>query len=406
MKHRHLGKPLLILVLILLAPRVCFSACSQTISPGANVASVVSAAAAGTTICMNAGSYGTVTFSNIAKTADVVLQSASGRTASFGIVIRGNTNHLVFTSLTINSIDLAGTPKNLTFSNSTFSGQAVLNMAGNPNSNILIDGNTFDGISVCANCYEGRLQIIANPGISQPVGVTISNNHFGNAGESDGIQNGTYGVVIGPGNVFDGIIQGSYGRHVDAIQLYGQSHTTITGNYFLNGDTYVMAPDGGNTEIFTNNVFVGYGSYYWKLQLGNHVNDTFSHNTIIGGSSGIGVSVDAKVGSSPSANALVQNNIMINGTFKTTASDGSAACTNCNFSNNLYGSTGDKFGANAIIATPTFLGGSKPTTWAGFQLTASSIGHNAATDGKDIGTNYFGQAASSNLTAPTNLQAK
>ena len=34
-------------------------------------------------------------------------------------------------------------------------------------------------------------------------------DHFGGGGESDGIQLGAPGVVVGPGNVFDGIVQGS-----------------------------------------------------------------------------------------------------------------------------------------------------------------------------------------------------
>ena len=119
---------------------------------------------------------------------------------------------------------------------------------------ILLEGNTFDGISVCGNCYEGRVQVV---GGSYPVGVVIRNNHFGGGGESDGIQLGAPGVVVGPGNVFDGIVQGSYGRHVDAVQGYGQSRTTIVGNYFVRGDIYLMFPDGGNGEIIKDNVFDG-----------------------------------------------------------------------------------------------------------------------------------------------------
>src|SRR6185312_13442781 len=37
--------------------------------------------------------------------------------------------------------------------------------------------------------------------------------------------------------------------------------------------------------------------------------------------------------------------------------------------------------------TPTFTGGVSPTTYAGFALTAGSIGHNAGDDSKDMGIN-------------------
>jgi hypothetical protein len=408
MKTYHFKKIILFSIL-LGSSQVSWAACTQTLSPGANVASAVSSAAAGSTICLNSGSYGGVNLSNIVKTSDVIVQSVSGQGASVSSLSIGNgSNHLKLQNLTIAGMDISGsTTKNITVAGSKFTGQAVIDTTNFNNNNILIDGNTFDGISVCSNCAEGRLQISwgGGPG-TVPAGVTVSNNHFGGAGESDGIQVGSYGVVIGPGNVFDGIIQGSYGRHVDAIQLYGQSHTTITGNYFKNGDTYVMAPDGGNTEIFTNNVFEGYGSYYWKLQLGSHSNDTFAHNTVAGS---VGVSIDAKTGSSASANAIVKNNVMVGSSFKTTDSNGSNACTNCTFSNNLFSASGNAMGTSNLIGNPTFSGGTSPTTQVGYQLTSSSLGYGAASDGTNMGINSTGTGGTTTtptvvvILAPTNL---
>ena len=40
-----------------------------------------------------------------------------------------------------------------------------------------------------------------------------------------------------------------------------------------------------------------------------------------------------------------------------------------------------------VSATPTYAGGSNPSTYAGFALTSTSLGHNAGNDGKDIGIN-------------------
>ena len=53
--------------------------CTQTISTGANVASIAGSAAPGSVICLNNGNYGSVNFNNITKTSDVTLQSASGK---------------------------------------------------------------------------------------------------------------------------------------------------------------------------------------------------------------------------------------------------------------------------------------------------------------------------------------
>ena len=392
------------------------AACTQTLSPGASVASAIGAAPAGSTICLNAGNYGSVTLSNVVKSSDVTVQSASGTGATMSLNIQ-QSNHLKFLNLTLSGLQIdtnqQGGTKNVTVKDSVFTGQAVLNMGNNGYSNILLDGNTFDGINACGNCYEGRLQVIANPWSGQPSGVTISNNHFGKAGESDGIQNGANGVVIGPGNVFDGIVQGSYSRHVDAIQLYGAANTTVVGNYFANGDTYIMAPDGGESERFQNNVFRGYGSYYWKIQLGSHDNDVFEHNTVLGS---IGVSIDAKTGSASSTNAMVRNNIMVGSSFKTTNSAGANACSNCTFTNNLFGSSSNAMGSSNLIGTPSFSGGSSPSTWTGFKLTSSSLGYQGGNDGKDVGTTYYGTGTTSGtttpspspatLSAPTNLTAR
>lgn len=382
--------------------QVSFAACTQTLSTGANVASAVSNAANGSTICLNTGNYGNVTLDNIVKTSDVTLQSASGNSATIGLDI-SRSNHLKISNLTISGMDIHNKAVNITVSGNTFTGQTVINTGINGgsdygNANILIDNNSFDNISVCANCYEGRLQVMSG---SLPTGVTISNNHFGGPGESDGIQIGAVGVVVGPGNVFDGIIQGNYGRHVDAIQGYGQSHTTITGNFFRNGDTYLMMPDGGNTEQILNNVFDGGSKGNNGIQLGTHINDTFMHNTV----KNVAVNMDKKVeNSTPSQNAVASNNIMIGTNFKTVDSNGAAACSNCTFDHNLFNSSSNASGTNNIIGTPTFVGGANPTTWAGYQLTSSSIGYRAATDGSDMGPNFFGGAPSAPLSAPSNLR--
>ncbi|MDB6000576.1 MAG: hypothetical protein JWP52_2275 [Rhizobacter sp.] len=376
--------------------------CDQTLNPGANVSSAVSSAAAGSTICLNAGSYGSASFGSVTKSSPVNIQSTSDRSASIGLNISGS-NGLAFSNLTITSMNLSGSStKNIAVRSSTFKGQAVLNVSGNSNANILIDGSTFDGISVCSNCSEGRLHI-TQPGAlgSQPVGVTVSNNHFGGAGESDGIQVGAYGVVIGPGNTFDGIIQGSYGRHVDALQLYGQSHTTVIGNFFANGDTFIMAPDGGNTEKFIDNVFKGDNGYFWKIQLGSHANDVFDHNTIIGA---VGVSIDAKTGSSSSSNATVTNNILVDSSFKTKNSNGAEACNNCTFSGNVFNTSGNARGTGTIMGTPSFVGGAKPATWDGFKLQAGSPGYQAAPDKSNMGTRVFPGSASATVSPPSNLR--
>src|SRR5262249_25662720 len=153
------------------------------------------------------------------------------------------------------------------------------------NANILFDHNTFDGINVCSSCYEGRLSIRGYSNTAA-VGVKITNNHFGNGGESDGVQiiGDANGVEVGPGNGFSGIRQQSgFGAHVDPIQLYGSRNTLITGNYFHNNSTGIMAPNGSDDETVTNNVFV-MDEYPFAVLFGWASNVTVTHNTLVGGS--------------------------------------------------------------------------------------------------------------------------
>ncbi|MGZ3796327.1 MAG: hypothetical protein ACXVB1_08185 [Pseudobdellovibrionaceae bacterium] len=395
---------------------VSFAACDQTLSAGADLAAAITTAAAGTTICLNPGTYAQATLNGVSKTSDVTLQSVSGRTASVAFLIN-NSNHLKFQNLTISKMDMRNNTNyntNISVVNNTFTGQMLVDGSGNTgiNVNILVDHNTFDGINICSGCYTGRLQLWAI------TGVTVTNNHFGGGGTADGIQWGGYGGTVGPGNIFDGVVQsaaGTSGAHIDAIQLLGGTgyvdHGTIAGNFFGKNTTHIMAPDGADTITIRDNVFTqGDTTAYWKIQLGSHNNDLFIHNTVFG----TGVSIDAKTLNPAGTNNVARDNIMIGSNFKTVDSAGNQKCTNCTFTNNLFDISTNAMGTNNIIGTPTFVGGTalitgtNPSTWSGYQLTSSSLGYKAGTDGRDLGTSYYGSGVvtppSIVLAAPKNLR--
>ena len=99
MKNYHFKKIILFSIL-LGSSQVSWAACDQTLSPGANVASAISSAANGTTICLNSGSYGSVNLFNIARSGYVTVKSASGKGAAIAPQV-GKTNYVRFESLTI-----------------------------------------------------------------------------------------------------------------------------------------------------------------------------------------------------------------------------------------------------------------------------------------------------------------
>jgi hypothetical protein len=173
-------------------------------------------------------------------------------------------------------------------------------------------------------------------------------------------------VTIGPHNHFFGILQSLCGVvHCDAIQDFGAGPgNIITSNYFENGDTFVMAPDGSTTWTVTNNIFDGsLVPYPFKIQFGSAVSPVLFNNTIVN----VVIFLNNKTGNNPpSSNAWGQNNILINGSEWNTSPG--LGCSNCTFSYNLFDSSALADGTNNVIGTPLFTGDNHPQTWAGWQL--------------------------------------
>ena len=157
----------------------------------------------------------------------VTLVAQAGATATISPNLGAGVSNLRFDGLTIDGVYTNGA-RNVAFVNSRFTGMVRVDTPANvTNANILFDNDTFDGISATPTSYEGRLTVRGYDN-SSPVGVKITNSHFGAGGRADGVQiiGGANGVQIGPGNEFSGIRQGTCTEHSDPVQLYGsQKHT-------------------------------------------------------------------------------------------------------------------------------------------------------------------------------------
>jgi hypothetical protein len=215
-------------------------------------------------------------------------------------------------------------------------------------------------------------------------GVVISNNVFSGSGPSDGVQiiGGAYGTVIGPGNEFKNIKESGCGTiHCDPIQFYGASNTRITGNYFHNNSTGLMLGSINNITI-DNNVLMTDGEYPDQIVIfvcGDKAN-AIRHNTLANGAS-IRLQND---GCGSNVYETVYDNIVTGSVH----ADSGLSMATAKVGYNL--TPGSLSGTNNIVGKPTYIGGASPATWAGYQLTTTSAGAKAASDGKDIGTNYYG----------------
>ena len=382
------------LTTLLAAPSIAPAAVLPA-APG-NLAAVFAAANAGDVIQLAAGNYGT--FSGGQKAGVVTIQPAPGAAASMEVSF-GNAANINLQGLAIAGATISGSSRNITIGTSQITKMSTVDASSMANAGIVFDRDTFDGIDTTTTSYEGRLSVRgANNGA--PVGVAVTNSHFGNGGCSDGVQivGGANGVQVGPGNEFSGLKQGSCTPHVDSIQLYGSKNTQIVGNYFHDDDTIIMAPDGGQNEVIADNVMVG-GGYVPAVQLGSHEASQFVHNTV----KNIEVTMDHKSGASPSTGGVVRDNVFVNGYTNATVGGN---CTGCTVTSNLFTSNGNSSGVAALVAVPAFVGGPNPTTYAGFVLAPGSPGRANASDGTDRGIRVAPAAAPAPVSKPSAVKIR
>jgi hypothetical protein len=361
----------------------------------ATFASVFNSVQAGDVILCAPGNYGR--FSGASKSGMVTIQpdpTAGGTQANvvFGsLSFSSSVQNMTLSGVTVAGGDISATHIHL--NNIHYTSSMCLHQPGNVDMDLILDGGDFTNVG--QSCTEGRLGITGN-NINHSVvnGIVIKNIKFSGPGPSDGIQinGGAYGTVIGPGNEFVGIKESGCGSvHCDPIQFYGAVNTTVTGNYFHGNSTGIMSSSSNGTPVtVTNNVFVTDGEYPDQIvQEGGH-NDVINHNTFANGAR---IRFCNCNGTGLSSNETVTNNILTGGISLT---EGQTTGT---FTIDYNMIPGGGTGSHTINGSPSYVGGSLPSTYAGFKLASGSLGTNSASDGNDIGIGVGGQAPPSGLSA-------
>jgi hypothetical protein len=252
------------------------------------------------------------------------------------------------------------------------------------NANIQINHNRFVGFKSAGE--SDRLNIDTRSASNCPDGVVVSYNLI-SGGESDGIDitDGTCGTQI-LHNEITGIVEDNCnGIHCDAIQDDGGGmRTVISGNYF-HGNSDGILQDDGNTgpDIITNNVF---DNTTYRCTEGMYGDGTvFDHNTF-----DCEVNIGQDHNSEKTTNVTFTNNVFgpsSNAQFSyapTYAQFGSFKTLDYNLHpSGAY--SGPPNGTHDIIGSPTYVGGSEPSTYAGWALAAKSLGVGKASDGTNMG---------------------
>jgi hypothetical protein len=385
----------ILITCFLVVPHFAFGACDLNATT-ANFASQLAAAQPGQTLCLASGSYGA--FAGVTKASPgVTLMAASGAKATMRIAFTQSSPvpaWLIFDSIwfTGGVGDISDGAHDITFRNSTFADKLTISPGAMNRNNIVFDNDLFNMADNQAGTggYEARVAFAG--GGPNPAGITIKNSKF-TTGCADGVgfEGGGMGVTIGPNNEFFNLLQGSCGPHIDSIQFDNSTvpGPTITGNYFHNDSTGIAYYDYVNDSIVTHNIVVNVMQD--QISGGSTPNSIVAHNTT-DGQIGCGVTHQGNV-----CKAQIYDNIA--GNLNTTTAAPSSLDYNLCINTTCEGS-----GGHNLRGTPAYVGGAKPTTYTGFALTSTSLGHNAANDGKDIGINVS-SAASSAPSAPAGLVA-
>jgi len=388
-------------VLAFVCPRAFAQSCTQTLSPGANVGSAITSAAAGSTICLSNGNYGGFTLNGVGKNPRVTVRAVNhlGATFTGGLTLSGGTNGFTFDGFNFASVYLTGTnTRELTFRNYNQTGQMRIDgVTGSP-TNILVENFTQIGLDLTDANPAG---IYLDGNRNTPI-ATIRNGTI-DGGCADGIQAGTSFILEDSRVMNKQIGNCPNDPHTDGVQFYGGPYvgTIIRRNYFYNNIQVLAAYDGVDHVLIENNIFDAGAnpsfSHSRPCQIEWYSDDSsvIRHNTVLYRGSGFGsICIDRKSVDDAGRGTVVVDNIA-NAISVNNGSTLGQRATNLVRS----GATGSD-----ITGVPVYVGGAYPDTLEGAALAAGSPGDGAASSpaGSDIGTSG---ASALTPVPPTNLQA-
>jgi Right handed beta helix region len=249
-------------------------ACSARVSSASAAASLATTAAAGSAICLTAGSYGQLNLSGT-HTGTVTVESVPGAAVKLGEVkVAANATNLTIHNFTIEGIDLAPGASNIAIDHNDISGggEGVVNSSVNcaspnaptypgctstsPNDHITINGNKIHGYG------EGGGEDAIH--LSNWQNVVISANELYNL-EEHGNHTDAFQSVFGGSNMtfdhnyeHDNQSQGFFIKDGDA------SNVTVNDNLFLRNDN--LGEGENNIQVFNTAGFVMTKNTAWDGQ--------------------------------------------------------------------------------------------------------------------------------------------
>ena len=295
-------------------------ACNQTVGSGADLGTVLSDAAAGSTVCLTAGNWARQVISNVNPAGTVTVASAPGQTAEVGgltLASAGAVSNLTFEGIRFSGgVEVDGSAHSLLFRFDDFqdirdeyafnfrpfaSGRSAVD------DGVTISYDQIDHVSECLQMDGGETEIVnftfthnvCGPGIGYGEDPSFGAHYI----QTDGVNG--FDVV---NNAFEGPPDPrtvTYGNHLNVLHVWGSSreidfssnviwHARTSGQMILLGDNTYPSRLKGIT--ISNNLDVedpacGPGSScraYAMYSFPVH-GMTWTHNTIVGSIWGVGL---------------------------------------------------------------------------------------------------------------------
>lgn len=263
--------------------------CTTNLSPGADVADVVSEAAGGTVICLEPGSYERISINGAHKSPPVTVRSGSTDQATVGGVSLTDPSGLRFIALDITSgstVTPSGT--NIQFIDNDITGVAGIYLFGDYRigdqiSDVLIEGNNIHDLDYSGNQDTGFGYGIE--GVGDVRNMTIRDNTI-KSPASDYIQSATPIDWVVDHNAFLGpSLLGDHEDHQDLWQVFGGGEgITFTNNVARNTETQesLLFQEGAFANVDIENNLFDHDSHGYTCQIYQSAGLVFRNNTIVG----------------------------------------------------------------------------------------------------------------------------
>ena len=408
-----------------------------------NYGSQISAASPGQVVCLASGDYSGFTGTSKASPG-VTITSAPGAAVTFNSGMSWNMSGVQ--NFTLDGTGGGGTMTvggtldmetsqdaeqvkalNITIQNIAFkaSNPSVI-FQGPEQSNVTFNRDTFvAGNSSCPAGYSGIFYVINAGSSTTQTGLTVENSvlvapmDLWNPDRA--VQDGA--PMAFENNVVTGFVdhtESASCNHIDGLQWYSGTNgstggVTFTGNLCYDNYGCAMAFDGTADNTITDNVC--FDEETACINLYSDTGSIINHNVMQTGGADPGDCNTMHDTSAP-IQSCKNSSLLINGnksgdrtpsgeTYTNNISPGAANVESGSLSTNTNNMWSGASSPN-INGTPTYTGGTNPTTWAGFELTPTSTGHNGGNDGNDVGVRASaggpptgGGSTPTNTTAPT-----